>query len=252
MPRPTPIRAAVFAVLVLTLAAGVAAAQEATTLDQARAAYAARADEAQARAAVELCAAAAKADPTSYEARWLGAAAAYYYGTYPREEAPDKEKMAIFQRGIDLAKEAIALQPKGVEAHFWLGVLYGVYGEAKGIMKSLSLVPEIKQEMQLTLEADQPFEGWGADRVLGRMYFKLPFFKGGDNKKSIEHLERSLAGAPTNALTRVYLAATYKSEGMKDKAREQCRHVLAMEPDPRWAPEHPWIKRQAEALLRKL
>ena len=252
MPRQTAIRTAVFAAIALMLATGVVVAQEATVLERARAAYAARADEAQAKAAVELFAEAAKADAQSYEARWLGAAAAYYYGTYPREEAPDKEKMAIFQGGIDLAKEAVTINPKGVEGHFWLGVLYGVYGEAKGIMKSLALVPDIKQEMQLCLDADPAVEGWGPDRVLGRMFFKLPFFKGGDKKKSIEHLERSLAGAPTNALTRVYLAASYKSEGMKDKAREQCLHVLEMQPDPRWEPEHPWVKRQAEALLKKL
>jgi tetratricopeptide (TPR) repeat protein len=246
------IRAIVLVLIAVTSGAAGAGAQEATALERALSAYEARADAAQAKAAVALFAEAAKADPASYEARWRGAAAAYYYGTYPREDAPDKEKMATFQGGIDLAKEAVALQPKGVEAHFWLGVLYGVYGEARGIMKSLSLVPEIKQEMQLTIEADPAFEGWGADRVLGRMFFKLPFFKGGDDKKSIEHLERSLAGAPTNALTRVYLAASYKSEGMKDKAREQCRHVLDMQPDPLWAAEHPWIKRQAEALLKKL
>jgi tetratricopeptide (TPR) repeat protein len=252
MPRQHLTRAVVVAATVLTLGAGLAVAQEATVLDQAKAAYAARADAAQAKAAVALSAEAAKIDPASYEARWLGAAAAYYYGTYPREEAPDKEKMAIFQGGIDLAKEAVALDPKGVEGHFWLGVLYAVYGEAKGIMKSLALVPDVKREMQTCAELDPAVEGWGPDRVLGRMFFKLPFFKGGDNKKSIEHLERSLAGAPTNALTRVYLAATYKSEGMKDKARAQCRFVVDMQPDPRWAPEHPWIKRMAEALLKKL
>jgi tetratricopeptide (TPR) repeat protein len=251
----SPRRHAIVFVLVLLTAvctAAVGTAQEATPLERAIAAYEARAEAAQAKAAVALFAEAAKADPAGYEARWRGAAAAYYYGTYPREDSPDAERMAILQNGIDLAKEAVALQPKGVEGHFWLGVLYGVYGEAKGIMKSLSLVPEIKEEMRICLELDPSFEGWGADRVLGRMFFKLPFFKGGDNKKSIAHLERSLAGAPTNALTRVYLAATYKSEGMKDKAREQCRHVVDMQPDPLWVAEHPWIKRQAEALLKKL
>jgi tetratricopeptide (TPR) repeat protein len=245
-------RIAVASAALLVLAAAVAVADEPSLLDQAKAAYDARSDIGQAKAAMDLFASAAKADPTSYEARWRGAAACYYYGTYPREDAPDQVKMAIFQSGIDLAKEAIALDPKGVEGHFWLGVLYGVYGEAKGIMKSLSLVPDIKQEMKTCEDLDPSVEGWGPDRVLGRMYFKLPWFKGGDNKKSIECLERSLKGAPTNALTRYYLAVTYKSEGMKDKAREQCQAVVSMEPDPRWAPEHPWIKRMAEALLKKL
>jgi tetratricopeptide (TPR) repeat protein len=239
-------------VALATVAGTAALAQEPTPLDKAKAAYDGRADAAQAKAAVELFAQAAKADPTSYEARWRGAAAAYYYGTYPLEDAPDKEKMAIFQGGIDLAKEAVALDAKGVEAHFWLGVLYAVYGEAKGVMKSLALVPDVKKEMQTCIDLDPSVEGWGPDRVLGRMFYKLPWFKGGDNKKSIECLERSVKGAPTNALTRYYLAVTYKSEGMKDKARAECQTIVTMTPDPRWAPEHPWVVKQAQALLKKL
>jgi len=221
-------------------------------LAQARSAYEQRSDVASAKNAFELFQQAAKADAASVEARWEGARAAYFYGTYARADAPDSGKMAIFDTGIDLAKQAVALAPKNVEAHFWLGVLYGVYGEAKGIFKSLSLVPSIKQEMQTCLEIDASVEGFGPDRVLGRMYYKLPWFKGGDNKKSIVHLEKSLAGAPTDALTKLYLAETYKSEGMKAKAVEELKAIIAMTPDPRWAPEHPSIKAKAEKLLAKL
>jgi tetratricopeptide (TPR) repeat protein len=221
-------------------------------LTAAHAAYEARGEPARAKGAVELFKRAAAEDPASYDARWEGARAAYFFGTYTRTDAPDSEKMAIFDGGITLAKQAVALSPKGVEGHFWLGVLYGVYGEAKGIFKSLSMVPLIKQEMQSCLEEDPAVEGWGPDRVLGRMYYKLPFFKGGDNKKSIAYLEKSLAEAPTNALTRLYLAETYRSEGMKVLAIQQLRAIVSMTPDPRWAPEHPWIKAQAEKLLKKL
>ena len=84
------------------------------------------------------------------------------------------------------------------------------------------------------------------------MYFKLPWFKGGDNDKSIEHLERSLEGVPTSALTRYYLAEVYRAEKRKAEAIEQLRYILEMAPDPRWVPEHPWIVRDAEKLLRKL
>lgn len=231
---------------------GRAEAPAGEALAAARAAYEARAEPAQAKAAVELFQKAATEDPASYEARWEGARAIYFYGTYTRSDAKDAEKMAIFDGGIALAKEAVALSPKGVEGHFWLGVLYGVYGEAKGIFKSLSLVPVIKQEMQTCLEFDPAVEGWGPDRVLGRMYFKLPFFKGGDNDKSIAYLEKSLAGAPTNALTRLYLAETYRSKGRKVSAVQQLKEIVKMTPDPRWTAEHPWIKTQAEKLLKKL
>ncbi len=221
-------------------------------LAAARAAYEQRADPVQAKAAVELFQRAAKADPASADARWEGARAAYFYGEYTEAAASDSEKMAIFSAGITLAKEAVALAPKGVEGHFWLGVLDGVYGEAKGIFKSLALVPEIKQEMKTCLELDPAVEGYGPDRVLGRLYYKLPWFKGGSTKKSITFLEKSLAGAPTNALTKLYLAESYKSEGMKAEAVKQLQEIVAMTPDPRWAPEHPQIKAKAERLLDKL
>jgi tetratricopeptide (TPR) repeat protein len=244
------------AVATLSILAGVGAAAEQSppggVLVEARAAYALRADPARAEAAVDLFRRAASGDPSSYDARWEGARAAYFYGAYTRADAPDAEKMAIFDGGITLAKDAVALAPRGVEGHFWLGVLYGVYGEAKGIFKSLSLVPAIKQEMQTCLELDPAVEGWGPDRVLGRLYYKLPWFKGGDKGKSITFLEKSLAGARSNALTRLYLAETYRSEGMKAKAVAQLREIVGMTPDPRWTAEHPSIKAQAERLLKKL
>jgi len=240
------------AICVLFIVPVLAQDAPAGALAQARSAYEQRGDAASAKNAFDLFQQAAKVDAASVEVRWEGARAAYFYGTYARADAPDSEKMAIFDTGIDLAKQAVALAPKNVEAHFWLGVLYGVYGEAKGVFKSLSLVPSIKQEMQTCLEIDPSVEGFGPDRVLGRMYYKLPWFKGGDNKKSIAHLEKSLAGAPTDALTKLYLAETYKSEGMKAKAFEELKAIIGMTPDPRWAPEHPSIKAKAEKLLAKL
>lgn len=243
----------VLAVMGLWLPAA-APAQEAaeSLLARAREAYRERAEVARARQAVELYAAAAKADPTSYEARWEGARACYFYGTFAREEASDAEKLIIFDDGVQRARAAVALAPDRVEGHFWLGVLLGVFGEAKGVFKSLALVPEIQAEMERCLALDPSVEGWGPDRLLGRMYFKLPFFKGGDNEKSRLHLERSLAGAPTNALTRLYLAETYRALGKKREALEQVDAILSQTPDPRWAPEHPSIVAKARALRRKL
>ena len=223
-----------------------------SALPAARAAYDQRADPARAAVAFELFRKAAREDARAWEPRWEGARAAYYLGSYARAAAGDAEKMAIFTTGIGLAKEAIALKTRGAEGHFWLGVLWAVYGEAKGIFKSLSLVPTVKSEMQACLEIDPAVEGWGPDRTLGRVYFKLPFFKGGDNAKSIEHLERSLRGAPTNALTMLYLAETLRSDGRRPEAIKLLRQIVTMAPDPRWVAEHAWIKAQAEKLLRKL
>jgi len=239
------------AALAFGLAVGAVKAAEASPLEQARAAYEQRADPARARAALDLFARAAVADPLSYEARWEGARASYFYGNYTRGDASDSEKMGLFQDGIDRAKAAVALRPDGVEGHFWLGVLYGVYGEAKGIFKALSMVPDIRKEMDFCLQKDETVECFGAYRVLGRLYYKLPGFKGGDNQKSLEYLEKAVKGCPGNALSKLYYAETLKDEDQDAKAIGLLKEIVSNPPDPRWVPEHASIKATAERLLKK-
>jgi len=243
--------------LVVTSGAGLAqgeppASPGLSPLAAARQAYQQRGKPGQAAAAVRLFAEAAAADPASYEARWEGARACYAYGTYTLAEERNSERINVFEDGIGRAKAAVALRPEGVEGHFWLGVLYGVYGEARGVLKSLFLVDDIRSAMETCLKIDPSVEDWGPYRVLGRLYFKLPGFKGGDNRKSREYLEKCLAAEPANELTRLYLAETYQALGMKQEARAQLTHILDTPPDPRWAPESPWVRAQAQRLLARL
>ncbi len=249
--RPPTLATALLVVLVAVPAIG-GPGDPSDTLAAAREAYDRRGDPTQAAAAVRLFAAAAAADPSSYEAHWEGARACYAFGTYTLPEERTLEKIGVFEDGIARAKAAVALRPDGVEGYFWLGVLYGVFGEARGVLKSLAMVPDIQAAMDTCLKLDPSVEAWGPDRLLGRLYYKLPWFKGGDNEKSREHLEKSLAGEPANELTRLYLADTYRALGMKKEAQAQLRHILDTPPDPRWAPEYPWVRAQAERLLRKL
>lgn len=240
------------AVLVLTLCVAGPEAPAPNVLEEARQAYLERSETGNARLAYQRFLDAAEADPDSYEARWEGARAAYFLGEFAMEDASDKQKIELYEQAMELARQAIDLREDGVEGHFWLGVLYGVYGEARGILKSLGLAPEIRREMERCLELDPACEGHGPDRVLGRLYYRLPWFKGGDNEKSLEHLRRSLEGTPTNALTRLYLAETLKSEGEKGEAGKLLEQLVSMEADPRWEAEHPQIVEKARKLLRKL
>ncbi|MEW6367953.1 MAG: tetratricopeptide repeat protein [Acidobacteriota bacterium] len=173
-------------------------------------------------------------EPTNYESRWRLARCMYDLGSKTLDR---KAKAVIAQKGIDVAKKAVELQPKKAEGHFWLGVCYGIFGEAKGIMKSLGLVGPIKDEMNIVLKIDPNCEGGGADRVLGRMYYRLPWIAGGSKKKSLEYLLKSLQLAPANTLTKLYLCDTYWSLGQKDKAKKELEEILSVKPDPRWIPE---------------
>ena len=183
-----------------------------------------------------------------YEVFWKLSRILYYIGS--RTESK-KEKKIIFGQGIYYAKKAVALEPEKPDGHYWLGVSYGVYGETRGVLKSLSFVKPIKEAMNKIIEVDRGYEDGGPDRVLGRVYFKVPGFAGGSKKKSLEHLLKSKELGPNDALTRCYLADTFLSLKEVDKAREELEYVLSMESDLRWIAGVDDCKEDAKKMLQK-
>jgi len=183
-----------------------------------------------------------------FEVFWKLSRILYYIGS--RTESK-KEKKIIFGQGIYYAKKAVALEPEKPDGHYWLGVSYGVYGETRGVLKSLSFVKPIKEAMNKIIELDREYEDGGPDRVLGRVYFKVPGFAGGSKQKSREHLLKSKELGPNDALTRCYLADTFLSLKEVDKAREELECVLSMESDPRWIAGVDDCKEDAKKMLQK-
>jgi tetratricopeptide (TPR) repeat protein len=209
--------------------------------------YAQRADLAKAKEALAKYLDALLAKEKEYDVYWRMSRVEYWIGDHA---ATKNEKVKAFGQGIYHAKKAVALEPGRPEGHYWLGVNYGSYGEAKGILSSLSYVSPIKEEMNKVLAIDPAYEDGGADQLLGRMYYELPGIAGGSNKKSLEHLLRSRELGPRVGLTRIFLADTYLALGETQKARAELEYVIAMEPDPRLIPETAQEKKQAEAKLK--
>jgi tetratricopeptide (TPR) repeat protein len=166
-----------------------------------------------------------------YEAFWRLSRILYYIGEHTEKK---KDKKAIFSQGVYYAERAIELEPEKPDGHYWHGVNNGKYGETRGVLKSLFLVKHIKKAMNKVIEIDRSYEEGGPDRVLGRVYFKLPGFAGGNKEKSLEHLLKSKEYGPDDAVTRLYLAETYLKLDEVDKAKEELDYVLNMEPDSRW------------------
>ncbi len=182
-----------------------------------------------------------------YEAMWRMARILYFIGEHTEKK---KEKKAIFSQGVYYAEKAINLEPEKPDGHYWLGVNNGKYGETRGVLKSLFLVKPIKNSMNKVIELDRSYEDGGPDRVLGRVYFKLPGFAGGSKQKSLEHLLKSKEYGPEDPLTRVYLAETYLSLDRIDEARQELEFVLNMESDPRWIAGVEEAKADARELLK--
>ncbi|BEQ16649.1 TRAP transporter TatT component family protein [Desulfoferula mesophila] len=239
--------AAALALLCLALAGAAYAATTAELIAQGDALYAQRADLAKAKQAAGLYEQALKADPKSEAAAWKLSRTQYWVGMH----APKEQKLAIFQSGVDAAKQAIAINPKSLPGHYWLGVNYGVYGSAKGIMESLSLVDPIKNEMAAVIELDPNYEAGGPYRVLGRLYYKLPGLFGGDNEKAIEYLQTAVKKGPHRYINQIYLAEVYFDEDKGHEANQLLQAVINGPVEPDYGPEDAEWKAQAKKMLER-
>jgi len=242
-------RTAILATLLLVLAASAALAQDPGPLiRQSDELYTERADLAKAKEALAKLEEALTAGEDAYSAYWRMARLEYWIGDHT---ANGEAKKKLFLQGVEHAKRAVELDPDKADGHFWLGVCYGVYGEAKGVLKSLALVKPIKAAMRRVLEIDPAYDRGGADRVLGRVFHEVPRIAGGSEKTSLEHLLKSVEYGPRVGLNLLYLADTYISLDRVEEARKTLETLLTMEPYPDLLPETEEEREQARARLER-
>jgi len=168
-------------------------------------------------------------NPVLVEALWKASRAAHWIADKGQN---NKSKPAWFEKGIDYAKKAIAIEPRAVEAHFWLGANYGSYGEAKGVLKSLALVKPIRKEMETVIRLNDEYQGGGGYRVLGVVDYKVPGFVGGSKKRALENLNKALAIDPANAFNLYYMAEYFHAVGDRYKALDHLALLDKCTPSP--------------------
>lgn len=235
--------------LCLTLAASALAADAADLVKEADLLFAQRGDLAKANQAADLYEKALAADPKNEEAAWKAARVIYWIG---RNTEGNEAKVLVFERGIADAKKAIAINPDSLGGHYWLGVSYGLYGSAKGVTKSLSLINPIKEEMAKVIEIDPKYDEGGPYRVLGRLYFKVPGIFGGSNSEAIKNLKQAIAYGPSRWLNHLYLAEVYMDEGENDKAKELLQRIIQGPAPQGLEPDYVLWKAEAQELMKKL
>ena len=163
--------------------------------------------------------------PADYELLWRAARANYWLGN----RAMPKERLAWYERGIELGKRAVAQKPDGVEGHFWLGASYGGYCEEKGGLTAFRNVKLVRTEMQKVLQLNDAYEEGSAYTALGEIDRQLPGLFGGNLKRGTATLQKGLSIAPGNAEIRLALANAYLKAKRKDDALAQLHELLQME-----------------------
>jgi len=61
----------------------------------------------------------------------------------------DGEKLEAYDRGRQVAQRAVEVSPKSAAAHFWYATNTARWGQTKGILRSLVLLPTVQEEIRL-------------------------------------------------------------------------------------------------------
>jgi tetratricopeptide (TPR) repeat protein len=164
---------------------------------------------------------AAQADPQVDNLLAL-AQIAFLYGDIRARTVQDK--LDAYEQGRQAARRAVELAPRNARAHFWYGINAGRWGQTKGVLRSLFLLPEVKRAMETALELDPRFPP--AYILAGTVYYEVPALVGGDLEKSERLFRKGLEMDGRLAGLRVGLARTLIKRGRIPEARRELRAVL--------------------------
>jgi uncharacterized membrane protein len=187
-------------------------------------------------------------DQKDFESAWKLARARYWLGTHAAEQS----RKGYLESGITAGRSAIVVAPDKPEGHFWVAANMGALAESFGMRQGLKYRGDIKKELETVLRLDPAFQQGSADRALGRWYFKVPGLFGGSDKKSEDHLRKSLTYNPNSSASLFFLAETLIDVGKKDEARATLQKLLDVPLDPEWTPEDREFKSQGRKLLEQL
>lgn len=210
--------------------------------------YAQRETLASAQQAAQIWAERLRANARDFEAAWKLARTHYWLGGH----APQDVRRKTLEDGIAAARAAIAVEPNRPEGHFWLAANMGSLAESFGIRAGLKYRKPIKEALETVLKLDPVYQQGSADRALGRWYFKVPGLFGGSNRKSEEHLRKSLTYDPRNHASLFFLAETLADMGRKDEARTTLQTLLDAPINTAWGPEDREFKDKGKKLLAQL
>jgi tetratricopeptide (TPR) repeat protein len=211
----------------------------------------ARAEEGKALASIAAYKRALEIDGNSYEACWKIARSYFFIGDgLPETDAMKERHREMGEQGMPYGKKALAINPGGIERHYYYALCIAEYSIGISIVKALAkgLGPEYEKHVGKAIEMNRQYDGAGPLRAMGRYWYKLPWPKR-DLKKSILYLKEAAESAPYSMRGRVYLAESYLKGDERELARAELRKAQEMQPDlTREIDAARWQKRAGELL----
>ncbi len=157
------------------------------------------------------------------------------------------QKLAAYEEGREAGERAVALAPKNPLAHLWYVVNTARWGQSKGILRSLLLLPTVKREIQTILHLDPTLPP--AYALAGKVYYEVPAFLGGDLKTAERMFRKGLELDPRFTAMRVGLSKTLIKEGRPAEATQELERALT-ETNPESQAD--WALKDSKQALRLL
>ena len=136
----------------------------------------------------------------------------------------DEQKLEAYDRGRQAARRAIELAPRNAAARFWFATNTARWGQTKGVLRSLFLLPTVREEIRAVLELDPRFTAVYA--LAGNVYYEVPGFFGGDLDRAEQMFRTGLEQDPKFTGLRVGLGKTLVRKGRIAEARRELQAVL--------------------------
>lgn len=194
-----------------------------------------------------------------------GASNSLYYVAAQSESNLDKKK--IHTDGLNKASQAISLllgtqveaeKEQLAIAYYRYGANLGKWAEANGVAASLSKWPNLKNTMNSIISlGKKEIEWFGANRILGRAFYKLPFPLG-SKKKAYNYLKEAFDATKNgnevsvHGLNNLYLADLLIAVGKSSQAKKILETFVTMDPETLCPERVPETKEEIQMALKKL
>jgi hypothetical protein len=166
-----------------------------------------------------------KANPQAYPLVWRAAR----FHIWQAETAPnDSRKKQEAKIAWNFGDQAMKLSPAAPEGNYYAAAGVGIWGEANGVMKSISegVDGKFNERLDKAIAID-PLVGRGGPYLARARYYYVVPWPMRDLPKSNEFLQKVLEKHPESLRAKLYLADNLLKDGEAKKAKELVDAVLA-------------------------
>jgi hypothetical protein len=173
----------------------------------------------------------------SYELNWLYASMMYFYGDH-YENNIDKKK-AYFNLCKDYAIRAVSINSNDADGHYWLGVGYGKWSEANGILDSLFYADDVYNEMKAVVTMDSNYFFGFPWAIMATVHNFAPGWpiSVGDKEMSYKEVKTAIKLGPKFKFNYQAYAEILMNDGDFTNAKKVIDYALSMPFDEKYPRE---------------